>query len=91
MKTLERFREQAIKLGKHFWEHHRCAICGEPVGYYFFSYPPYEVVFDSTCGCSHIHSIHPSSWEDVAEFYNMQDNSDVIKKMDEYWEWEETK
>ena len=91
MKTAEQFREQAIKLGLHYWEHHTCAICGEPVGYYFFAYYPYEVVFDSGCGCSFGSNPRPSSWEDVAEFYNMQTNPDVINKMDKLWKWEEEK
>ena len=90
MKTAEQFREQAIKLGLHYWEHHTCAICGEPVGYYFFAYPNYEVVFDSGCGCTFGSNPHPSSWEDVAEFYNMQTNPDIINIMDKFWQWEET-
>lgn len=87
MRTPEEFRSQAIKLNINYWEHHRCAICEEPVGYYFFTYPNCEVVFDSGCGCSFGSNPRPSSWQDVAEFYNMQTDEDVIKKMDEFWRW----
>lgn len=90
MKTAKQFREQAIKLNLHYWENHTCPICGESVGYYFFTYPNYEVVFDSGCGCSFGTNPRPSSWEDVAELYNMQTSLDVINKMDEFWKWEET-
>ena len=88
MRKPEEFRNQAIKLNINYWEHHRCAICGEPVGYYFFRYPNYEVVFDSGCGCSLGTNPRPSSWEDVAKFYNMQTNENIIKKMDEFWKWD---
>lgn len=86
-KTAEDFRQQAIRLNLGYWEHHTCAVCGCPVGYYFFRWPGYEVVFDSGCGCSRRENIHPSSWEEVADHYNMQKNPEVIEEMDRFWRW----
>ena len=90
-RTGNEFREQAIKLNLHYWENHKCSICNESIGYYFFAYPSYEVVFDSGCGCSSGYNPQPSSWGEVARFYNMQTNPDVIEKMDEFWKWDESK
>ena len=78
MRKPEEFRNQAIKLNINYWEHHRCAICEEPVGYYFFTYPDCEVVFDSGCGCSFGSNLRPSS-------------ENAIKQMDEFWKWENKK
>jgi hypothetical protein len=50
-----------------FIPHHKCAICGEYVGWYLFHrWPPYEVAFSPTCGCSFVASAHESSWDEIA-------------------------
>ena len=82
MVSAEEIRASVIKNGVHKLLIHDCAICREWVGYYFFSYPPHEVVFDSSCGCGRSYP-RPCSWEDVAKHINMQTNEEYIKKLKE--------
>jgi len=46
-----------------------------------------EVEYDAGCYCVR-KSPTPSSWKDVAQHYNMQDNSTTIAKMDQFWHFE---
>lgn len=78
--TAEQIRESVIKNNVSFLPIHDCSICGTFVGYYFFRYPPYEVVFDSSCSCGCSHP-HPSSFEDVAGHINMQTNEKYINEL----------
>lgn len=77
--TAEQIRESVVKNEIDWFPIHDCAICGSWVGYRFFHYP-YEVMFDSTCGCSSFENLHESEWEDVAEHINMQSNEDYAKE-----------
>lgn len=82
--TPEQIRESAIKNQIDWFPIHDCAICGKIVGYRFFRWPNYEVVFDSTCDCSYYENLRPRSWEDVANHINMQSNEEYAKECMKY-------
>ena len=77
------FRAAAEKHGITRWQIHDCSICDYPCGYLFRGD---EVFYDSGCDCVTYRSdLHPRSWEDVAEQYNMQSHPAVIEAYDTFW------
>lgn len=55
--------------------HHECAICGEWVAYEVYNK---QLFFNSNCGCSSFWSpVILCSWQDAADFINMQSNPRV--------------
>lgn len=79
--TAEQIRESVIKNNVSFLPIHDCSICGVSVGYSFFKYNcPYEVTFDSSCGCASS-APQPSRFEEVADHINRQENEEYINEM----------
>ena len=68
--TGNQIKELCIKNGVTYLPHHDCEICGSSVGWYLLGrWPPYEVAFDSSCGCGFGHSdARPDTWENVAKW-----------------------
>ena len=87
MKTSDDFRNQAIKYNITKWTIRNCSICNFPIGYYFFRYPEYEVVFDGGCGCTSLSNLRPATWQDVADYYNKQTNLEYIKELNLFWKF----
>jgi hypothetical protein len=85
MKSAEDFKRQAEVKGITFWESHKCSVCGVPVG---TEIQNGEAFYRSSCDCGW-NPNHSHGWEHVAERYNRQTNKDVIKKMNEFWGFED--
>jgi len=62
-------RDKVLKSGLSFIQHHRCALCDEPVGYVVSVYGgEAHLYFDSNCSCSSAHSVpQPAAWADAAK------------------------
>lgn len=83
MKTAEDFKKQIKIINKSFWLHHNCSICGVMVGYVFVKD---EVFYDSGCDCGYNpNSVTPRTWDEIAEYYNRQDNEKIISEMNRFW------
>lgn len=76
------FMQQAKKKNIKFVVNHECAICGHPVGWRIYDD---VVTYDSGCDCSCMSNERRSSWEEIADFYNMQTSERVISEMDKFW------
>jgi hypothetical protein len=85
MKQAQDFKQQALKHEIQSWPIRNCSFCHYQCGY-FFSPDLENVVYDTGCDCSW-GGEQPRDWEDVAEHYNLQEDSDVIKGMDEFWKF----
>lgn len=82
------FQVAAFKYRPNKWVIHNCSICNYPCGYVFC--PNHELVgYDSGCNCTRQENINQCSWDKLAEYYNMQKNEEYIKKMDEFWGFNE--
>lgn len=81
MKKIEDFKKQAKEKDIKRWNIHDCSMCGYQCGYIIRDN---GVFYDSGCGCSH-GPLRESSFEEIAEHYNMQSNKKVIKEMDKFW------
>lgn len=91
MRKPDEFRQAAIKHRINEWPCLTCGICYEKYGYIFdLESNPEDpkVYFNSGCGCTRMGNIRNSSWQEVAEHYNLQVNEEVIKKMDEHFKFE---
>jgi hypothetical protein len=68
-------------MAKDIWyvDHHDCSICGEWTRYLIDS-EINAVYYDSSCGCSSSCPT-PRSWDEVAEFVNMQSQSEIKKEI----------
>ena len=64
------------------WYPYRCSICNELYGYYFYNG---IVTFDSSCGCSSAFGERLSSYDKVAEIYNINTDEQFRKEMLEYF------
>ena len=66
----EEIKELCLAKNIDFIPHHDCAICGEYVGWYLFGrWPPYEVAYSGSCGCSFgCGSARRDTWESIAKF-----------------------
>lgn len=84
-KTRIDFQVAAYNLQPPKWKIRDCSICGYPLSYVFS--PDYEEVgFDSGCDCSFRGSnINQVSWNQVANYYNMQTDENIIKEMNKFW------
>lgn len=84
MKTAEDFKEAAKTVMPHKFHVHRCSMCKYPCGYVFS--PDYEYVgFDMGCDCAPEYTVNPSSYDDIARYYNIQKNYGHIKEMNDFW------
>ena len=85
MRTPEEFKKQVKDHNITFWPHHACSFCKVEVGYEFHNE---QAFFNSSCECGMPPSpLQPRTWEQIANAYNQQTNSDIIKKMDEFWKF----
>lgn len=77
------FRIAAETQGITRWPHHDCAICGYTLAFIFRGD---RVIFDRGCHCTKgpMEKLD-SSWEEVADYYNIQTNEDVIERMNDFW------
>lgn len=80
MKAAEDFREALLIKNINFWNVHDCSLCGYKCGYLFFEDKTHEVLYDQGCDCTKIYHKTLKNWQDVADFYSMQTNDNVIKK-----------
>lgn len=82
MKTPEDFKKAAELKKITFWLVHNCSICEYPCGYIIRNN---DVLYDSGCYCVNYINEQPTSWEDLAGFYNMQKYPDYIEEMNKFW------
>lgn len=82
MKNVEDFKRQVKAKNITYWHIHDCSLCGYGCGYHFIND---EVYYDNGCYCTNGKNLNPRSWEDLAESYNMQTNEGYIKKMDDFF------
>jgi hypothetical protein len=85
MRRWEEFKVQAEGIGKTTWNISNCSMCGYETGFVF---DEGSVTYDHGCHCVTTMNQRPSKWEEVALTYNMQTNPDVIKRMDEEWQFD---
>ena len=79
----EEFKEQAKLLGITHWDSHECHFCKYMTKYIFSGG---LVLFDQGCDCLKQHNDYVvRSWDDIADYYNMQTSPDVIEKFDKFW------
>ena len=85
MRTANEFEDAARERGITEWERdpEGCSGCGYSVGYRF---APNGVFYDVGCWCTgRAPNWEPRTWQDVADFYNMQNHPRVIAEMDAFW------
>jgi len=80
----DEFKQAAIKHNIDFWKIHNCSMCDYPCGY-IFSDDHERVGYDAGCDCTGRYIIQPRDWGDLSKSYNMQKSEPVIKKMNEFW------
>ena len=59
-------------------KHHDCCICGVWVKYIVVDG---DLLFDATCKCLNRPDLNPSSWEEAANYLNMQSFPEVKKEI----------
>lgn len=84
MKTGLDFKNAVEKHGITEWHIHNCSICGYDCGYRFING---DVYYDNGCYCTCGENLNSRTWDDVANQYNMQDNTNVIAKMDKLFKF----
>lgn len=77
--TADEVQEAVLAAGKTWIDHHECGICGVMVGYRIAGTRLY---FDSSCGCADS-SQQPRSWQDAADWINMQSSDEWKLKLRE--------
>ena len=77
--TAEQTRDSALAAGLTMIPHHNCGLCGcmvvyivDQAGYLFF---------DPSCDCTYGDGPQPRSWEDAADWINMQSNAEHKRKI----------
>lgn len=67
-----------------WFPHHQCGGCSEWVGWAIINGKPH---FSTRCNCTHMSSpLRPDTWDEVAEFYNMQRHPKAIASIAEQWD-----
>lgn len=99
MKTADDFRESALKNPKGCWKISDCSICGCPL-IFIFSNRLYqnqfltflsknikpEVQWSGGCYCVYKkNKPRASSWQEIADHYNLQIDQEIIKKYNDFW------
>lgn len=89
-KTGEDFKKAAKISNPFSWHIHDCSICGYPCGYVFSL--DLVVAYDSRCYCTKFSDMPMElrSWDDVANYYNMQTNQSYIAEMNKFWGFKES-
>ena len=84
MRQAEEFRTAAEKQQITRWIIRKCSLCDYPLAYDITGHG--IVTFDAGCDCIRGPMVvHDSSFEEIAEFYNLQINSKLIAEMDALW------
>lgn len=89
MKTAEDFENAAIKHEHLTWFISKCSICNVPIGYIIYPYDAQPVRFDGSCDCSSLWGEQPSSYDKIADHYNLQTSPDVIQEYNKFWGFQE--
>jgi len=82
-KTGEDFKKQSKEKKITKWIIHNCSMCNYGCGF-IIGWGKTGVGYDNGCSCSWS-GVRPSSWNDIAEHYNLQTNKKVIKEMNKFW------
>lgn len=86
MRTAEDFKTASGNHGIERWDLHECSFCHYPVAYLMKGA---AVAIDTGCWCvPGPMSIRETTWDEVAEQYNMQTTDSVIARYDEFWHFE---
>jgi len=82
-RTAEDFAQRAQELGLIAWRIHDCSMCKYLCGFLFGT--DGRVAYDAGCYCVRSSTLRPSSWEEVASHYNIQENAKLIANYDYFW------
>jgi hypothetical protein len=74
--TVQELQESCRAKDIWYVNHHECGCCGEWTRYLIDA----QVLYDSSCGCSSSRPT-PRSWDEVAEFVNMQSRPEIKKEI----------
>lgn len=88
MKTAQQMQKAAIENNINDWKIYNCSICDYLCGFIFDINKEF-VIYDNGCNCTGRYFERSSQWDEVADFYNIQSNTKVIAKMNEYWGFKE--
>lgn len=83
-KTRIDFQVAAFKLRPKRWEIRDCSICGYKCSY-IFSDNAERVAYDRGCYCTNSSNIDECSWNDLANYYNLQKDEKYIRQMNQFW------
>lgn len=83
----EDFKIRIEKSSIKRWTIHNCSLCGYPCGFLFRGD---KVFFDCGCYCVTTHEVRKSNLSEVCGHYNIQDSTEYIQKMDEFWGFNES-
>lgn len=78
--TARDVREAMEANGITYVEHHDCTICGYMTNYHVVDG---ELYFDPGCYCTRADAVRRASFQDAADWINMQDNEDVRRRLAE--------
>ena len=67
--TAQKIHEAAAAYGVERWNVRPCSLCGVQTGYEFNGL---AVTFDASCGCTDYGNLQPRTYDNVADFFNMQ-------------------
>ena len=72
-----RLKDSCVKNNIYRIPHHECSICGHMVQYEVYRE---ELFFNSSCECVSS-NVSKRTWEDAAEWVEMQSNEDAKKRI----------
>jgi len=87
-KTRIDFQIAAFKRRLPTWNIRQCSICNYPLAYVFCNNHE-KLGYDSGCYCTGGENIREVSWDQLADYYNMQTNEQYIKEMNDFWGFDE--
>lgn len=87
-KLAEDFKQAAKKENITKWNIHNCSMCGYECNYRI-SNESETVAYDPGCYCTGNEYWDARTFQDIANHYNLQNNINVIRKMDEFWGFKE--
>ena len=83
-KTADDFKNLIDTLEIDRWILHNCSFCSYQCGFVFQRNG--RVYYDNGCICTNnFNNLRISSFEEVAEHYNIQKDESCIKEMNEFW------
>lgn len=81
------FQMAVERKGITVWLIRTCGGCNYPLSYNFRHG---AVTFDAGCDCTNSCNIHPRSWHEIKEQYDIQTHWEAIKRYDEFFGFYET-